>query len=187
MHWGWPGRWLRRGVQLVGRGAVRTAGVQVKNPDSLMFVPEVLEHGIGRWTERISKRLDYDRIAARRRANFEWLVGELAGSGVHLPRTELEVGAVPLFFPVWAKDKFGACARLKADGIDAVPVWGVHHDHVPRGLFPEMELLTRHLIEVPVHQTLAPRHLRRIRDGLVKHARWRGFAARSAKGALVGA
>ncbi len=93
---------------------------------------------------------------------------------------------MPLFFPVWAEDKFGAYEKLQAEGIDAVPVWGVHHDHVPSGVFPEMEFLTRHALEVPVHQTLSPRHLRRIRDGLLRHTRWERFPAGQAALAASG-
>lgn len=186
MHWGPPGRWLRSVARYCGRGAASAAGLRVKNPDSLMFVPELLEHGTGRLTEWIARWQNYPRVAERRRANFQWLVNELAGTGVHVLRSDLPDGAVPLFFPLWAEDKFGACKNLVAEGIDAVPVWGVHHDHVPRGEFPEMEFLTRHAIEVPVHHTLSNKHLVRIRDGLIRHARWPNFPAPEQSLQLVG-
>jgi perosamine synthetase len=175
MHWGLPGYALRRLAQGFGRRGAAAAGLRVKSPDALLFEPELLDHRIGWWTERIIGWLDYDRIYRKRRANYQWLARELAGTGVRLLRPELPEGAVPLFLPVWAEDKFGTVERLQAEGLDAVPVWGIHHDHLPHGEFPQTEFLTRHAIEMPVHHTLAPRHLARIRDGLVRHCRWESF------------
>jgi hypothetical protein len=62
--------------------------------------------------------------------------------------------------------------KLHAVGIEAVPVWGVPHPHVPRGEFPGTEFLQRHLIELPVYQDLSEKHLQRIRDALLEHAQW---------------
>jgi dTDP-4-amino-4,6-dideoxygalactose transaminase len=175
MHGGWPGLWLRRSVQFFGRGGVKAAGLRVRSPDALDFEPELLDHRMGTITRAIARVVDYPSVAWRRRANYQWLARELAGSGVHLLRPTLPEGAVPLFFPVWAKDKFPTIARLQAEGVDAVPVWGTHHAYLPTGRFLETEFLTRHAIEVPVHQTLAVKHLRRIRDSLLRHATWSDF------------
>lgn len=175
MHGGWLGWKARQLIQRLGRSGTRAAGLTVKNPDALNFEPDLLEFRMGRLTRKISCWLDYPRIVEARRANYQWLVRELEGTGVHLLRPDLPEGCVPLFFPVWTEDKFGTVARMIADGIDGVPVWGIHHRHLPHGVFPHTEFLTEHAVEVPVHHTLTRAHLIRIRDSMIRHCRWDRF------------
>jgi hypothetical protein len=172
LHGGLPGRLARHLVEWPARWAVRGASLAVNSPDALEFDPTQVDLGIGPITRRLIRWFNYDSLARRRRENYQWLVRALAGSDVWVLREDLPDGAVPLFFPIAVADKFQAVERLNALGIEAVPVWGVHHPHLPRGAFPDVEWLVDHAVELPVYQDLAPRHLRRIRDAMVHAASW---------------
>jgi perosamine synthetase len=171
-HGGAVTRGLMHAFERFARFCVRRAKLKVIAPDAMDFQTDLLEYDLGPLTRRMLPRFDYEWIASQRRANYQWLVDELAGSDVTPLRRELPEGAVPLFFPVLAKDKFGLVSRLHAEGIEAIPVWGLHHPHVPRGEFPSVEFLVDHLVEVPVYQDLSADNLERIRDGLLRHAPW---------------
>jgi hypothetical protein len=171
-HGGRLTRGIKALIERCARMAVRGAMIQVTSPDALDFDPALLDWDLGPITRRLLGWFDYERIVERRRANFKWLVDALSGSDVALPRDTLPDGAVPLFFPVLVEQKFPTIAKLHAAGIEAVPVWGVPHPHVPRGEFPGMEFLERRLIELPVYQDLTEQHLQRIRDALLEHAQW---------------
>jgi dTDP-4-amino-4,6-dideoxygalactose transaminase len=69
---------------------------------------------------------------------------------------ELKPGVCPLFYPVAVEDKAGAMARLLARGVETVDFWRVRHPAVPGGLFPEVDRLREHVLELPVHQDLSP-------------------------------
>ena len=171
-HGGRLTRGVKALIERTARSAVRGANVRVTSPDALDFNPTLLEWDLGPITRRLLGWFDYERIVQRRRSNYNWLVDALIGSEVALPRETLPVGAVPLFFPVLVEDKFETIDKLHAAGIEAVPVWGVHHPHVPKGEFLGTEFLEQHLIELPVYQDLTEEHLQRIRDALVEHCQW---------------
>jgi dTDP-4-amino-4,6-dideoxygalactose transaminase len=88
-------------------------------------------------------------------------------------REALPPQAVPLFLPVLVEDKFGTVEKLQAQGIDAIPFWGIHHAHLPHGEFPDTEFNVKHAIEIPIHQDLNEEHMARIRDALVNTGVWR--------------
>lgn len=172
LHGGPLGVGLRKAIQACSHKTVRTAGLQLASPDSLDFDPHILEWDISRFTKTLLRLFDYESIANRRRANYAWLSQRLAGTGVARIRPELPEGAVPLFFPILARDKFATVERLHAENIDAIPVWGIHHPHVPRGEFLDTEFLVEHAVEIPIIQDLKPQHLERIAEAVERLATW---------------
>ena len=189
LNGGRAGRWLRRHLHVAGKSAVRAARAEVRHPDSLDFNPDLLDWQIGPITRSLLRFFDYESIVERRRANYEWLVTALAGESVRLVRPTLPEGASPLFLPILVEDKFGTVARLNAEGIEAIPFWGIHHAHLMSGEFPDTEFLVNHAIEIPIHQSVSLIHLRRIRDAIVQWACWEaapeGAAAEVSPGRFV--
>ena len=105
-------------------------------------------------------------MAARRR-NYFLLLGRLRD---RVPPVfgELPAGACPLFYPLLCEDKAAVAARLAARRIEAVDFWREGHPLCPAGEFPEAEALRRRVLELPVHQDLAPEdmaHLARVGRG----------------------
>ena len=176
LHGGLPGKLLRRCAQRVLGRAVSAARLKVTSPDALAFDPGLLDRRMGWLTRCIVGSLDFARVIERRRANYAWMAAALQGTQVKLLRDDLPTGAVPLFLPILVDDKFGAVARLHEEGIDAIPVWGIHHPYLPRGEFRDVEFLVDRAVEIPIHQSLELRHLLRIRDALLRHAAWPEYA-----------
>jgi hypothetical protein len=135
-----------------------------------------LDRGMGRITRWLLEWLDYDSIARRRRTNYLWLANRLSGSDTILLRPSLPEGAVPLFLPILVENKFSTVESLANEGIEAIPVWGIHHRHLPRGQFPGTEFLVDHAVEIPLFQDLTEPHLERIAQAVIRHAQWPGYS-----------
>jgi len=102
-------------------------------------------------------------IRAARRRNFEYLLKALGD----LPRvqcllTHLPAEACPLWFPLLVEDTSVVIPRLSARGISSAALWDDLHPAVPWADFPDASHLKRHVIILPVHQDVEPRHLERI-------------------------
>ena len=70
--------------------------------------------------------------------------------------SELPPGVCPLFYPLVVADKSGLRARLAARGVETVDFWRTHHPSCPEGAYPEVDLLRRRVLELPIHQDLGP-------------------------------
>jgi len=103
---------------------------------------------------RLLPRFDYEEIWRRRRANFEYLAQRLAGKANAL-RPRLEDGACPLFFPILVREKTRTARHLMERGIGAVELWNEGDDACPPGRFPETDYLRRHVLELPLHQSVS--------------------------------
>lgn len=108
-----------------------------------------------RLTERLVRRAGAERIAAARRRNYLFLLGELADLCPE-PYRRLPDGVAPLYLPVLARDRPGAIARLLELGVRAIEVWPVPHPLLDRDRFAELEPARARLLALPVHQGLAP-------------------------------
>ena len=100
---------------------------------------------------------DWQRIAAKRRENYEYLLARL-GDWAMLP--DLPLGTCPLGFPVLVADRPTMRDRLAADAIGYLLHWSPKL--IPDGgldVCPEVPFLADHVITLPIHQDLAPRHL----------------------------
>ena len=106
-------------------------------------------------SEIIARRLDADAIVAARRRNYFLLLGRLRDR-VAPVFAELPAGASPLFYPLVCDDKAAVGARLAARGIETVDFWRTGHPLCPLEPFPDVQLLRRRVLELPVHQDLQP-------------------------------
>jgi dTDP-4-amino-4,6-dideoxygalactose transaminase len=119
-----------------------------------------------RITQAVVRRVDVERIRARRRANYAALAGEL-GELCFEPFRTLPPGVAPLYLPVVARNRAATIAGLLEHGIRAVEIWPVAHPLLDRKRFRELEPLRRGLLALPVHQDLDPWHM----DAVARAAR----------------
>ena len=171
LHGGPVGHLARLAVERCFRATRVKGNFALESPEELDFDPGLLDSGMGRLTRGLLRWLNYASIAQRRRANYEWLSKRLKENGVALLRDDLPPGSVPLFLPILVEDKFGTVAALAQEKIDAIPVWGIHHRYLQRGMFPGTEFLVNHAVEIPIFQDLSERHLERIARAVITHAR----------------
>jgi dTDP-4-amino-4,6-dideoxygalactose transaminase len=148
-------------LQLVKRGMGRAAGaleVRRANVGDIGFNLDDVDLAMSRMSERLVTRLDFGEIKRRRVENYRHL-SERLGPDVIQVFPELPEGVCPLFFPVIARDKHTAAEALRARGVDALEFW---NDSVePRGheMSADARFLRRHVLELPIHQDLTPRHI----------------------------
>ena len=164
LHGGAAGAAFRWLAQRLAGGVVASTKLACVTPEVMSFDPAVLDWGLGPITERLLRYFDYESIAARRRHNYQWLARRLVEAGLTLVREDLPDETVPLFMPILVPDKFDTVARLRGEQIMAVPFWGTHHEHLPRGEFLDTEFLVDHVVELPIYQDLTTGHLERIGD-----------------------
>jgi dTDP-4-amino-4,6-dideoxygalactose transaminase len=118
-------------------------------------------------SERLITRFEYDDIRRRRVANYRQLLRELT-AGADLMRSAitplfpaLPDGVCPLFFPVLVPDKAEAAHTLRRRGVDVIEFW---NDPVGDGreMGPHARFFRTHVLELPIHQDLGPRHISHI-------------------------
>ena len=68
-------------------------------------------------------------------------------------------GVCPLFFPVLVRDKHDAAERLRARGVDALEFWNDSCEPGGHEMGSDAQFLRRHVLELPIHQDLTPRHI----------------------------
>ncbi len=136
---------LARGVS--GRGPVSTG--------TMAFDPAWKDLGMSPLSTFVARRLDAREIVAIRRRNYFLLLGRLRD---RVPPVfgEIPAGACPLFYPLLCDDKAAVSAKLLARGIETVDFWREGHAACPSDAFPETAALRRRVLELPVHQDLAP-------------------------------
>ena len=126
--------------------------------------PRDMENAAGRparLTAALVRRADPERLRARRRANYETLLAELADLAPPAHRT-LPDGCAPLYFPVLAADRPGAIRGLLEHGVRPLEVWPVPHPRLDRERFAELEPVRAQLLALPVHQALGEREITRV-------------------------
>jgi dTDP-4-amino-4,6-dideoxygalactose transaminase len=173
LHGGKLGRLGRNAVEASCKRLVQAGGLQLNSPESLDFEPDLLNDGMGLVTRLLLRYFDYESVVRRRRANYDWLTNRFADTGVVVLRENLPAGAVPLFLPILVEDKFPSVDALHRAGVEAVPVWGIHHSYLKRGEFPGTEFLVNHAVEIPIFQDLTEAHLERIADDVIRICRVR--------------
>jgi dTDP-4-amino-4,6-dideoxygalactose transaminase len=106
-------------------------------------------------------RLAHAEAAARRRRNYEALLGAL---GDHVPRAfrRLPSGASPFVFPIVSTDKTALLEHLRARGIRALDLWSTPHPALPAADYPVAGTLRTTVVGLPVHQELRDEDLTRI-------------------------
>ncbi len=148
---------VRRGYA-IARGA---SGLNPVSTGTMSFDPTWKDLGMSPLSTLVARRLDPAEIVAARRRNYFLLLGRLRD---RVPPVfgEVPAGACPLFYPLLCDDKAAVAAKLLARGIETVDFWREGHALCPLGEFPEVASLRRRVLELPVHQDLAPEDMAHI-------------------------
>lgn len=147
-------------LQMVKRGMGCAAGaleVRRANVGDIGFNLDEVDLAMSGVSARLLERLDFEDIRRRRVANYRRLDAEL---DLTVPRvfSELPDGVCPLFFPIIVRDKAAAARTLQERGVDALEFW---NESMESGheMGPDARFLRAHVLELPIHQDLGPRHL----------------------------
>jgi dTDP-4-amino-4,6-dideoxygalactose transaminase len=130
----------------------------------LFLAPFEMETAAGRparLTSALVRRVDPERLRARRRHNYALLAAELAELAPE-PFRALPEGTTPLYFPALARDRDEAIRRLLERGVRPLEVWPVPHPLLDRSRFAELEPARTRLLALPVHQALGDREMERV-------------------------
>jgi hypothetical protein len=90
--------------------------------------------------------------------NYRRLAQQLDGAATPVFET-MPDGVCPLFFPVFVHDKHGTAERLRARGVDALEFWNESCEPGGHEMGPDARFMRRHVLELPIHQDLKPRHV----------------------------
>ena len=148
-------------LQAVKRGMGRAAGaldVRRANVGDIGFNLDEVDLAMSRLSERLLERFDYAAIRERRVQNYRKL-GELLRPEVLQAFPSVPNGVCPLFFPVVVPDKQAAAEQLRARGVDALEFWNDSSEPGGHEMGPDAQFLRRHVLELPIHQDLTPRHI----------------------------
>jgi perosamine synthetase len=184
LRWGAPGRALRGVVRAAGRSASHATGLAYVLPGGITFEHEHLDLGMSGIARHILVNQDFDSIIARRRRNYAHLADLLAGVAPPI-QGALPPGVTPLFYATRVLYKRAVVERLRAKGVEARSFWEFHHPLLPPGVMPETDDLRQTVLELPIHQDLAPaaieRMARAVRETIgVKAIVGRGIAVQPA-------
>jgi dTDP-4-amino-4,6-dideoxygalactose transaminase len=150
-------------LQLAKRGMGKAAGaldVERANVGDIGFNLSEVDLTMSRLSERLLERFDYAEIVRRRRENYQLLL-DMLDPGVAPVFPTLPAGVCPLFFPVFVPDKHGAATALQARGVDALEFWNESSD-TGHEMSANARYLRQHVLELPIHQDLTPRHIAHI-------------------------
>jgi perosamine synthetase len=148
-------------LQLVKRGVGRAAGaldVRRANVGDIGFNRDEVDLAMSAMSQRLLARFDYGAIRRRRVANYRRLAERLGPAATPV-FSAIPDGTCPLFFPVLVHDKHGTAERLRARGVDALEFWNDSSEPGGHEMGPDALFLRRHVLELPIHQDLTPRHI----------------------------
>jgi hypothetical protein len=118
-------------------------------------------------SERLLQRFDFAEIRRRRADNCHRLSDALDG---HVTRAwpdgsaGLPDGVCPLFLPILVPDKGAAADTLRRQGIEALEFWNHGVPACDNQASNDARFLRAHVLGLPVHQDLGPRHLTYMAD-----------------------
>jgi dTDP-4-amino-4,6-dideoxygalactose transaminase len=151
-------------LQMLKRGMGRAAGalaVRRANVGDIGFNVDDVDLAMSRLSERLLAGFDYENIRQRRVDNYRRLDALLDPGVTRVFRTVPD-GACPLFFPIVVPDKPLTAGRLRAQGVDALEFWNDSSEPGGQEMGPDARFLRRHVLELPIHQDLRPRHIEHI-------------------------
>lgn len=150
-------------LQMVKRGMGKTAGaldVERANVGDIGFNLADVDLAMSPVSQRLLNRLDFADIVRRRVENYRALA-QMLDPGVAPVFATLPDGVCPLFFPVLVPDKHTAAVALQARGVDALEFWNDSEDGGTE-MAANARYFRQHVLELPIHQDLTPRHLAHI-------------------------
>ena len=148
-------------LQAVKRGLGRAAGalaVRRANVGDIGFNIDEVDLAMSPLSGRLLERFDYHVIRQRRVENYRRLAALLRPDVVQA-FPSVPHGVCPLFFPVVVPDKHAAARQLLARGVDALEFWNDSSEPGGHEMGPDAQFLRRHVLELPIHQDLTPRHI----------------------------
>jgi hypothetical protein len=148
-------------LQMVKRGMGRAAGalaVRRANVGDIGFNVDEVDLAMSGLSRRLLSGFDYAGIRTRRVENYRRL-SALLDRPVARVFPDIPDGVCPLFFPILVADKRDAAKRLRARGVDALEFWNESSEPGGLEMGPDARFLRRHVLELPIHQDLAPRHI----------------------------
>ena len=151
---------LETSKRYVGRTA-RAFEIRPARVGDIGFSLSDVNVGMSPISAHLLERLDYNDIRQRRTQNFRQLTAELGGQTPALHQ-DVSEGTCPLFFPLLVPDKRAAATALRSRGIDVLEFWNQGADSSDEHASPEARFLRAHVLGLPVHQDLTPRHISHI-------------------------
>jgi len=148
-------------LQAVKRGVGRAAGaldVRRANVGDIGFNLDEVDLAMSPLSQRLLSRFDYAAIRRVRMENYRRLAQQLDGAATPVFET-MPDGVCPLFFPVFVHDKHGTAERLRSRGVDALEFWNESCEPGGHEMGPDARFMRRHVLELPIHQDLKPRHV----------------------------
>lgn len=162
---GAAGRAIRSGVRAAGRTAAHASNLSYIGTGSVKLTPEELEFAMSGLAHRIMHAQHLDKVAERRRRNFN-LLSELLADIAPAIQGPLPTGATPLFYATEVNDKRSVLARLAARGVEGRNFWEIFNPLMPKGIFEETDELRRTTLELPIHQDLSVATIHRIAQAM---------------------
>jgi dTDP-4-amino-4,6-dideoxygalactose transaminase len=169
---------LGAALQVVKRGMGRAAGalaVHRANVGDIGFNLDEVDLAMSRLSVRLLAGFNYEAIRQRRVDNYRRLDGLLDQSVARVFPTVPD-GACPLFFPIVVPDKQATAERLRSCGVDALEFWNDSSEPGGQEMGPDAQFLRQHVLELPIHQDLTPRHI----DHIARHVNGLGGLWRAA-------
>jgi len=147
-------------LQMMKRGMGCAAGaldVRRANVGDIGFNLDEVDLAMSRVSARLLDRLDFEDIRRRRVEHYRLLDSAL---DLTVPRvfSDLPYGVCPLFFPIIVRDKAAAARTLQQRGVDALEFWNESMES-GQEMGPDARFLRQHVLELPIHQDLTPRHI----------------------------
>ena len=169
---------LGAALQVMKRGMGRAAGalaVHRANVGDIGFNLDEVDLAMSRLSVRLLAGFNYEAIRQRRVDNYRRLDGLLDQSVARVFPTVPD-GACPLFFPIVVPDKQATAERLRSCGVDALEFWNDSSEPGGQEMGPDAQFLRQHVLELPIHQDLTPRHI----DHIARHVNGLGGLWRAA-------
>jgi len=166
---------LGAALQVVKRGMGRAAGalaVHRANVGDIGFNLDEVDLAMSRLSARLLAGFDYEAIRQRRVDNYRRLDGLLDQSVSRVFPTVPD-GACPLFFPIVVPDKQATAERLRSCGVDALEFWNDSSEPGGQEMGLDAQFLRQHVLELPIHQDLTPRHIDHIARNVNGLGLWR--------------
>lgn len=144
----------------VKRSLGRAAGaldVRRANVGDIGFNIDDVDLAMSRISARLLDRMDFHTVRCRRVDNYRLLDAQL-DANVARAFPSLPDRVCPLFFPILVSDKQAAARALQRRGIDALEFWNESMES-GREMSAGARFLRKHVLELPIHQDLTPRHI----------------------------
>ena len=155
---GRAGRQLRKMVRKLGKRTVESANIERVTTGSDHFNPDDAYLGMSRLSHNVLAAHNMARVVEVRRRNYSYLLRQLRDVGQPL-MPALPRGVCPLFYPMVVANKESLVQKLEERGIEAIDFWHYFHPSCDPTQFPDAAWLREHVLEVPCHQDLTPRHM----------------------------